>query len=74
MTTSQIALAWLLCQPFAPVAPIGTTSTAHLAEAIEAAEIRLTNAELHWLEHGDGDGGGGDADPAAARGEAAWIS
>jgi len=53
VTSSQIALAWVLCQPFAPVAAIGTSSTAHLAEAIEAASVHLSEAELRWLEHGD---------------------
>jgi aryl-alcohol dehydrogenase-like predicted oxidoreductase len=72
VTASQIALAWVLCQPFAPVAPIGTSSTAHLAEAIEAASIYLTDVELRWLEHGDDMSDG--ANPTTTREEAAWTS
>lgn len=53
VTTNQVALAWVLGQPFAPVALIGTTSAAHLAEAIESTRIRLTDDESRWLEHGD---------------------
>ena len=54
LSMTQVALAWVLCQPFAPCASIGTTSPAHLAEAIAAADVRLTDAELRWLEEGDG--------------------
>lgn len=52
LTMSQVALAWVLCQPFAPIALVGTRSVAHLAEALEAATIRLTDEELGWLETG----------------------
>jgi aryl-alcohol dehydrogenase-like predicted oxidoreductase len=53
LTASQVALAWVINQPFEPVAVIGTRSVAHLREAIEAAALTLTEAELAWLEHGD---------------------
>jgi aryl-alcohol dehydrogenase-like predicted oxidoreductase len=66
VTATQVALAWVLCQPFAPVAPIGTTSIAHLTEAIEAAAIDLTDDDLRWLEHGD-DGARRGADRAPDR-------
>jgi aryl-alcohol dehydrogenase-like predicted oxidoreductase len=51
-TPSQVALAWVLGQPFAPVALIGTTSVTHLAEAIGALEIRLSPDDRRWLEDG----------------------
>ena len=53
LTASQVALAWVISQPFAPVAVIGTRTVAHLRAAIEAASVCLTEAELAWLEHGD---------------------
>ena len=53
LTMSQVALAWVLCQPFAPIALVGTMSVAHLREALEAATVRLTDAELAWLETGE---------------------
>ncbi len=52
LTTTQVALAWVLNQPVAPVASIGTRSVDHLAEAVAAAAIELSAADLHWLEHG----------------------
>jgi len=52
-TPAQVALAYLLGQPF-PVYPIvGTLSEAHLAEAMGAAEIRLQPAQVRWLRDGD---------------------
>ena len=56
LTTTQVALAWVMNQPFRPVAVIGTRSVAHLAEAMAAATVRLTEAELTWLEDGVGPG------------------
>ena len=50
---SQVALAWVLNQPFAPVALVGTRSGGHLEEAIEASTIVLSPDELRWLEWGD---------------------
>ncbi len=53
LTMTQVALAWVLGQPAAPFASIGTTSPAHLAEAVAATDVRLTEAELRWLEDGE---------------------
>ena len=50
VTGAQVALAWVLGQSFAPLALIGTTSPAHLAEAIAAVDLRLTADEMGWLE------------------------
>ena len=55
LTATQVALAWVICQPMAPIAPVGTVSVAHLVEAIAATDLRLTGDELRWLEDGDAD-------------------
>ena len=48
-TPNQIALAWLLAQPF-PVIPIlGTANPEHLADAIAAPAVTLTDAQRDWL-------------------------
>jgi aryl-alcohol dehydrogenase-like predicted oxidoreductase len=52
LTMTQVALAWVLNQPVSAVASIGTRSADHLAEAVAAAAIKLSAADLHWLEHG----------------------
>jgi aryl-alcohol dehydrogenase-like predicted oxidoreductase len=52
VTAGQIALAWVLGQPMSPIALVGTTSPAHLAQAIGAASITLTGEEMRWLEDG----------------------
>jgi aryl-alcohol dehydrogenase-like predicted oxidoreductase len=52
VTANQIALAWLLNQPF-PVVPItGTSNAEHLAEAMAAVEIRLTAEQVARLRDG----------------------
>ena len=53
LSATQVALAWVISQPIAPVAVIGTASVEHLHEAIAAETIRLTDAEREWLENGD---------------------
>lgn len=51
-TPTQIALAYLMAQPF-PVAPIvGTLTEAHLEEAAGATRLRLTAAQVGWLRDG----------------------
>jgi aryl-alcohol dehydrogenase-like predicted oxidoreductase len=48
-TPTQIALAYLLAQPF-PVIPIlGTADSAHLAECLDSADIHLSSAQTAWL-------------------------
>lgn len=48
-TPTQVALAWLLAQPF-PVIPIlGTTQPDHLREGLAATEVRLTEEQVNWL-------------------------
>lgn len=52
VTPNQIALAWLMCQPF-PVIPIlGTTDATHQSDAIGATSLKLTAAQLDWLRNG----------------------
>lgn len=52
VTPNQVALAWLMNQPF-PVVPItGTHSVAHLREALAAADIMLTPEQVRWLRDG----------------------
>lgn len=51
-TPTQVALAWLLAQPF-PVVPIlGTSKVEHLEEAMKANSLSLTQKEVLWLEKG----------------------
>jgi 1-deoxyxylulose-5-phosphate synthase len=48
-SANQVALAWVLHQPF-PVFPlIGPASVAELHNSVAALEIRLTPDEVHWL-------------------------
>ncbi len=49
---TQIAVAWLLHQPY-PILPLfGTTKTDHLAEILRAPAIELTPDQVYWLRHG----------------------
>ena len=75
LSASQVALAWVINQPFRPVAVIGTRSVVHLHEAVEASTVRLTEAELAWLEHGDPLTDANDRDPGGAgqREAATWA-
>jgi aryl-alcohol dehydrogenase-like predicted oxidoreductase len=49
-TASQIALAWVLHQPFPTYALIGPRSVAELQESVAALDIALTAAEARWLD------------------------
>ena len=52
VTPNQIALAWLMSQPF-PVIPIlGTTKPAHQADALGATAVHLAAAQVQWLRSG----------------------
>ena len=53
VTAGEIALAWMLQQPF-PVFPIlGTKNPARLRQTVRAEDIPLTPAEVAWLESGE---------------------
>lgn len=54
LRASQVALAWVLNQPIAPYALVGTRTPEHLREAWQASKVVLTAAELAWLEAGTG--------------------
>lgn len=52
-TPNQVALAWLMNQPF-PVIPItGTVKPEHLHDTLGAAGLTLTPRQIHWLEKGN---------------------
>jgi len=48
-TSHQIALAWVLCQPFPVFALIGPRKVSELEESLPALEIALTGEEIRWL-------------------------
>jgi aryl-alcohol dehydrogenase-like predicted oxidoreductase len=48
-SVNQIALAWLMSHPFAVFPIIGTKDPEHLADAISAADLRLTGEQCRWL-------------------------
>jgi aryl-alcohol dehydrogenase-like predicted oxidoreductase len=50
--TPAIALAFVLDQPVPVSAVVGTRSAAHLEELLAAADVRLSDDQLSWLEHG----------------------
>jgi aryl-alcohol dehydrogenase-like predicted oxidoreductase len=49
-TASQVALAWVLHQPFPTYALVGPRSVAELQESVAALELALTRAESRWLD------------------------
>ncbi len=51
-TPTQVAVAWLLHQPY-PILPLfGTTNPAHLAEILGALAVSLTPEQTRWLHDG----------------------
>ena len=52
-TPHQLALAYLMNQPFPTIPILGTASEAHLREAIGAAEICLSAEQVRWLREGE---------------------
>ncbi len=49
-TMAQIALAWQLHKDWVDAPIIGTTSIAHLEEAVEAIDISLSTSDIEYLE------------------------
>jgi aryl-alcohol dehydrogenase-like predicted oxidoreductase len=49
-TATQVALAWVLHQPFPTYALIGPRSVAELRESVAALDLTLTPAESRWLD------------------------
>lgn len=50
VSMAQIALAWLLHKDWVDTPIIGTTSVAHLEDAVEALDISLSSSEMEYLE------------------------
>jgi aryl-alcohol dehydrogenase-like predicted oxidoreductase len=48
-SANQVALAWLLHQPFPTYPIIGSRSTAHIRESMGALQVRLLPEECRWL-------------------------
>jgi aryl-alcohol dehydrogenase-like predicted oxidoreductase len=49
-TANQVAIAWLMHQPFTVVPILGTLKIDHLTDALGAAAITLTPEQVRWLE------------------------
>ena len=49
-TASQVALAWVLHQPFPTYALVGPRSVTELRESVAALDLDLTPAESRWLD------------------------
>jgi len=49
VTSNQIALAYVLCQPFPTYALIGPQTIDELADSLAALDIELTAQEMRWL-------------------------
>ncbi|GHF52259.1 hypothetical protein GCM10010218_37110 [Streptomyces mashuensis] len=54
-SSTGIALAWTLSQPFPVVALIGPRQPEEVRDSLAAASRRLTAQECDWLEHGTGE-------------------
>ncbi len=50
VTANQIALAWVLGQPFPVVPVIGALAVPEISDSVAALDIWLTSAELAWLD------------------------
>lgn len=49
VTPGQVAVAYLLNQPFPAFPILGTTDPQHLADAVQATRLRLTEEQINWL-------------------------
>jgi aryl-alcohol dehydrogenase-like predicted oxidoreductase len=54
-TPAQVALAWVLSQPFETYAAIGTSNVHHLADSLGALDVCLSPADVTWLDLQDVD-------------------
>jgi aryl-alcohol dehydrogenase-like predicted oxidoreductase len=48
--TAQVALAWLLSRPGVTAPIVGATRLGHIADALAAAQLTLTDEEIRRLE------------------------
>lgn len=53
LTANQVALAWVLNQPFPTRAIVGVRTIPELEEAAAVADLRLTRGQVRWLADGD---------------------
>jgi aryl-alcohol dehydrogenase-like predicted oxidoreductase len=53
-TPTQVAVAWVLHQPFPTFPIVGPRTVAELREAVEAVELELEPDEVRWLDLGPG--------------------
>jgi aryl-alcohol dehydrogenase-like predicted oxidoreductase len=53
VTANEVALAWVLHQPFPTYAIIGPRSPSELQESLAALDVELTGAEARWLDLGE---------------------
>ncbi|MCE9614524.1 MAG: aldo/keto reductase [Lentisphaerae bacterium] len=51
-TTNQIALAYVMGQPFPTIPILGTADASHLLDAFGALSLALTPAQVEWLRDG----------------------
>ena len=49
-TANQVALAWVLNQPFPTFAIIGPATPAELGESVATLDVHLTPADVRWLD------------------------
>jgi aryl-alcohol dehydrogenase-like predicted oxidoreductase len=50
VSMSQVALAWLLSKPYVAAPVVGAVKLTHIEEAADALKVRLTAAEVEYLE------------------------
>ena len=53
LSVSEVALAYLLSQPFVTVPVVGCKTQAHLWDTVAAASARLTPVQIAYLERGE---------------------
>jgi aryl-alcohol dehydrogenase (NADP+) len=52
VSAAQVALAWLLAQPVVTSPIVGVTNPQHLADAVSAVDLELTDDEIEELSSG----------------------
>jgi aryl-alcohol dehydrogenase-like predicted oxidoreductase len=52
VSAAQIAMAWLFHQPFPVHAVVAASTAAKMRQNLEAAELKLSEGEVRWLESG----------------------
>jgi 1-deoxyxylulose-5-phosphate synthase len=50
VSMAQVAMAWVLKNPVVSAPIVGATKPHHLADAVAALDIQLTDEEIHSLE------------------------